>query len=144
MFSKTCEYGIKATLFIASQSMKDTRVSLKQIAKEIASPVAFTAKIVQSLVKSELISSVKGPTGGYEIPESTRKTLTLSQIVIALDGPKLFTGCALGFDQCNDKKPCPAHARYMAIRSGITEMLNTTLISEMVNDMKKQNAVFKP
>ena len=51
MFSKTCEYGIKATLFIAQMSQKGERVSLKDIASAIDSPSAFTAKILQTLSK---------------------------------------------------------------------------------------------
>ena len=35
MFSKTCEYGIRATIFIASQSYQNNRVGLRDIAKKI-------------------------------------------------------------------------------------------------------------
>ena len=44
MFSKACEYGIKASIFIAINSRDGRRVSPKEIAKEIDSPQAFTAK----------------------------------------------------------------------------------------------------
>ena len=67
MFSKACEYGIKATIFIASNSYEKQRVSLKEIAKEIDSPEAFTAKILQNLVRHKIINSVKGAYGGFEI-----------------------------------------------------------------------------
>ena len=67
MFSKACEYGIKATIYIAMQSMQNSRVSLKDIAKEIDSPVAFTAKILQQLARNKIVESVKGPTGGFQI-----------------------------------------------------------------------------
>ena len=60
MFSKACEYGIKASIFIALCSYKGVRVSLKSIAKEINSPEAFTAKILQDLVRHDVINSVKG------------------------------------------------------------------------------------
>ena len=45
MFSKACEYGIRATIYIAMQSKEGNRVSLKDIADQTNSPVAFTAKI---------------------------------------------------------------------------------------------------
>ncbi|MDX1365867.1 MAG: Rrf2 family transcriptional regulator, partial [Arenibacter latericius] len=61
MFSKACEYGIKATLFIAQKSLNQQRVSLKEIASEIDSPIAFTAKILQSLARSGMVDSHKGP-----------------------------------------------------------------------------------
>lgn len=40
MFSKACEYGLKATLYIAHESQKGNRVSMKGISKAIDSPFA--------------------------------------------------------------------------------------------------------
>ena len=59
MFSKSCEYGIKATLFIAQKSQWNDRVSLKEIATAIDSPTAFTGKILQVLAKANIINSQK-------------------------------------------------------------------------------------
>ena len=67
MFSKACEYGIKATIFIAIKSCEDKRVNTKEISQEINSPAAFTAKILQALVRHKVIDSVKGPHGGFQI-----------------------------------------------------------------------------
>lgn len=66
MFSKSCEYGIRATAFVAVESKKNHRVSLRMIAKAIDSPVAFTAKILQQLASHGIISSVQGAMGGFE------------------------------------------------------------------------------
>ena len=60
MFSKTCEYGIRAAIFIAFQSYQDNRIGLKEIAKKIDSPEAFTAKILQILSRDNIIKSIKG------------------------------------------------------------------------------------
>ena len=71
MFSKSCEYGIRATIFIATQSYLNNRTGIKDIAKKIDSPEAFTAKILQILVKANIIHSTKGVGGGFEIPKKT-------------------------------------------------------------------------
>ncbi|MGB0369618.1 MAG: RrF2 family transcriptional regulator, partial [Flavobacteriales bacterium] len=63
MFSKACEYGIRATLFIAQNAAESNRVSLKEISKKINSPEAFTAKILQQLARNKIIVSYKGPHG---------------------------------------------------------------------------------
>ena len=65
MFSKACEYGIRASIFIAEQSLLDKKVSLKDIAKAIDSPEAYTSKILQQLSRNFIINSDKGPTGGF-------------------------------------------------------------------------------
>ena len=66
MFSKACEYGIKAAIFIATKSYEGVRVSPKEIAENISSPQAFTAKILQSLVRHNIVNSVKGAYGGFQ------------------------------------------------------------------------------
>ncbi|MEQ9438677.1 MAG: Rrf2 family transcriptional regulator [Cyclobacteriaceae bacterium] len=70
MFSKACEYGIRSTIYVARQSLEDKRASQKDISREIDSPVAFTAKILQQLVRNNILSSVMGPTGGFHIEKS--------------------------------------------------------------------------
>ena len=65
MFSKSCEYGIRASIYVAKQSMKERKVGQKEIAKAIDSPEAFTAKILQKLTKTNVIRSIKGPNGGF-------------------------------------------------------------------------------
>jgi len=55
MFSKACEYGIKASIFIAEQSLKGDKVGQVAITKAINSPEAFTAKTLQILKNKELL-----------------------------------------------------------------------------------------
>ncbi|MCB0485648.1 MAG: Rrf2 family transcriptional regulator, partial [Flavobacteriaceae bacterium] len=65
MFSKACEYAIRATLYISIKSIEGSRLGIKEIAKEIDSPEPFTAKILQTLSREGIISSIKGPNGGF-------------------------------------------------------------------------------
>ncbi len=91
MFSKTCEYGIRAALYIASKSKKDERTNLKEVAREIDSPPAFTAKILQNLVRHGVVESLKGPSGGFVIRKSP-KPVRLIEVVTAIDGDKNIIG----------------------------------------------------
>ncbi|MBW2938031.1 Rrf2 family transcriptional regulator [Aureisphaera sp. CAU 1614] len=143
MFSKACEYGIRATIHISHQSQKGQRVSLKEVAKAIDSPVAFTAKILQSLANNNIIVSTKGATGGYEIPQSNHDIVTLLQIVEAIDGDNIYNGCGLGLNQCNELKPCPIHFQFKAIRDNLKNMLQTTNINELANGLHNGVAFLK-
>jgi len=74
MFSKATEYALRATIFIAQKSTEETKLSIDDIAKAIDSPKSFTAKILQQLTKNNLvISSVRGPNGGFFITEKAKK-----------------------------------------------------------------------
>jgi hypothetical protein len=59
IFSKSCEYGLRAVLYICLKSKNKENIGVKEIAKEIKSPVAFTAKILQSLAKQKIIYLLK-------------------------------------------------------------------------------------
>ena len=134
MFSKACEYGIRATIFIAWNTGKENRVNLKEIATEIGSPEAFTAKILQQLVKAGLITSVKGAMGGFTLNTETAETLKLSTLVAAIDGDSIYRSCGLGLKSCNAKEPCPMHKQFMVIREQLREMLENTPISDLTED----------
>lgn len=131
MFSKACEYGIRATIYVALQSLEDNRASLKDIANKIDSPVAFTAKILQQLVKNNIMGSVMGPTGGFQIEKKRIDEIKLSQIVDAIDGDSIYRGCGLGLKECNAAKPCPVHDKFAKIRNDLKEMLENTNIYEL-------------
>lgn len=136
MFSKTTEYGIRAMIFIMSNSLQDQRVRLKEIAAAIDSPESFTAKILQNLSKANVVDSVKGPHGGFEINKDKMQTLTLIDVVIALDGNKLFEGCGLGLKACNSEKPCPLHQHFLEVRTKITAMLVENKIIDLAQDLQ--------
>ncbi len=134
MFSKSCEYGIKATLFIAQKSQWGERVSLKEIAAAIDSPIAFTAKILQVLAKASIVNSTKGLHGGYEIEKECLPKISLKQIVQAIDGNRIFDGCALGLKICNAKEPCPMHSQFVIIRNKLSETLaSSNLLNVAMN-----------
>ena len=131
MFSRACEYGIKASIFIASQSLEGKRVSLKEIAEEIDSPIAFTAKILQQLSRRGILDSVKGSAGGFEIQKNQIDRIKLSDIVYAIDGNAILMECGLGLKKCNADMPCPVHHKFVIIRDELKNMLESTTLYEM-------------
>ena len=126
MFSKTCEYAIRATIYIANKSKEGTNVGLKDIAKNIDSPEAFTAKILQKLVKDDLVSSIKGPNGGFSLSKKQQEKVYLIDVVRCIDGSQTYDGCGLGLNQCSEEKPCPIHFQFKEVRTKLKRMLENT------------------
>lgn len=137
MFSKACEYGIRASIFIAEQSLLDQKVSLKDIAKAIDSPEAYTSKILQQLSRNFIINSDKGPTGGFSMSQQELEEVKLSTVVTAIDGDAIYKGCGLGLKNCNEKMPCPVHNQFKVVREELREMLETTLVKSLTMDFKE-------
>lgn len=137
MFSKACEYGIRATIFIAKQSLQNRKVSLKEVAKAVESPEAFTSKILQKLSKEGVVNSVKGPNGGFSMDVLQLGAVRISTVVLTIDGDSIFKHCALGLTQCSEIKPCPLHNQFKLIRGQLKKVLETTLVKDLAIKMEK-------
>ena len=134
-FSRSVEYGLRAILYLATNSKEDNRFSLKTIAKELDFPVHFLGKVLQNLVRNEIISSKKGPNGGFFIADS-KLNLPIISIVEAIDGLEIFKSCGIGLHDCNDKKPCPVHKDYGQLRDGFFQILSRKTIRDYKNEIE--------
>ncbi len=141
MFSKACEYGIRSVLFIAQQSQQDVRPNITEIAKAVDSPEPFTAKICQQLARAGIILSKKGPNGGFYIKKDS--SLKLADIVSAIDGDSIFTGCSLGLPECSSEHPCPVHDQFMSIREGLKNMCENTTVMQLADKLEQGDTFLK-
>lgn len=142
MFSKTCEYAIRAMIFIAQKSKDGQKVGIKEIAKGIDSPEHFIAKILQDLSRKNLVQSLKGPNGGFYFDASVG-TCSLADIVRVVDGDSLFTGCGVGLKKCNENKPCPIHFEFKKVREEIKTMLERADIISFSQDLDMSKTFLK-
>lgn len=142
MFSKTCEYAIKIMVFIKTLESKGEHIGLKLIAQEIDSPQAFTAKILQRLVRAKLLRSVRGPHGGFKI-NPKRDPIYLRDIVEAIDGDGLFTHCVLGFETCSAEEPCAVHHKFEYIRNDLQRTLSQTQLDEIAGIVSSGTGALK-
>ncbi|SFT70587.1 Rrf2 family protein [Algoriphagus locisalis] len=136
MFSKACEYGIKAMIYIATQSLKGDRVKIGDIVEKVGSPEAFTAKTLSILVKNNLVESLKGPYGGFFIQPENMKSIKVIHILSVIDGDSIFKGCGLGLSECNAKQPCPMHSKFVKIRAELKSALESTNLLELAKGIK--------
>jgi Rrf2 family protein len=134
IFSKTCEYAMRAVFFIAHRSNSGKRVGIKEISEGIDSPEPFLAKIMQDLSRKGIVQSVKGPNGGFYMDAAALKR-PLSDVVKAVDGDGIFTGCGLGLEFCSESNPCPLHHEFKSIRNNIQRMLQDTAIEDFNQDL---------
>lgn len=140
MFSTTCHYALQAMLFIAYHHSDDQNIELKIIAEKQEIPKHFLSKILQIMVKKNLLISMKGPTGGFRLKKDPDK-IYLIEIVAATDGLDVFTQCGIGFKKCNDDKPCPIHNDYKKVRGQVKNLFETTSLKQMVEDVKNGKSV---
>lgn len=133
MFSKTCEYALRATIYIARKADEEQKLGIGEISKAIDSPRHFTAKILQSLTRDNVISSIKGPNGGFYITEKQKK-LPVKSVLNALGEDRVLLKCVLGLNECSEKKPCPMHAEYKLIKQQLIELFESKTIHDLATD----------
>ncbi|MDQ0477746.1 Rrf2 family transcriptional regulator [Chryseobacterium sp. MDT2-18] len=123
MFSKACEYAIKATIYIAQQSHQERRANVKEVAKAVNAPEAFTAKILQQLCRENIVESIRGKQGGFIFPVERQKQINIFDVVQLIDGDGIFTNCGLGLHKCSSENPCPVHDDFKEVRNGLVAMV---------------------
>ncbi|HFA48459.1 MAG TPA: Rrf2 family transcriptional regulator [Bacteroidetes bacterium] len=137
MFSKTCKYGIRAVLFLAVNTDKNKKIGVIEIAERLEVPRHFLGKVLQVLKKEGLISSIKGPGGGFYLSKENRKA-NIEDIVECLDGPSLLNACVLGLPNCSDENPCPLHFQAYACRHGLQYQLRHQSIDELARKIRRE------
>jgi Rrf2 family protein len=140
MLSKSTEYGIRALVHIQLQNWKNKRPGVVETSKEIEAPEAFTAKILHQLTTHRLLDSMKGRGGGFFFKDN-QSDLTLYEVILVLEGDRLFTKCGFGLKNCSDSNPCPLHDGYVHIREGFLNLAKTETISSMAQKIREGHAV---
>jgi Rrf2 family iron-sulfur cluster assembly transcriptional regulator len=69
MLSSATKYTIRAVLYLATYTDISNKIGVKQIAEDLEIPQPFLAKLLQQLSRSKLVSSSKGPSGGFYLSE---------------------------------------------------------------------------
>lgn len=140
MFSKSTEYALRATIYIAQKSSEDFKLGIKAISEATDSPPSFTAKILQVLTReNKIISSVRGPNGGFYMTGKA-KQLPVRSILDAMDEDSVLERCILGLKECSETKPCPMHAQYKHIKAQLVKLFETKTIEELASDIDEGEA----
>lgn len=130
MFTKSCQYAIRAVLYLTEPKNQEKKIGVKEIAETLQVPQQFLAKILQQLAKHNLISSLKGPNGGFFISDANA-SVTLLDIVECIDGKGALTSCILGMPSCSSEHPCQLHHHFYGSREGLRATLSSCAIGAL-------------
>ncbi len=132
MFSKSTEYALRATIYIARRASEEKKASIKMIAEGIGAPRSFTAKILQQLTQKNkgIITSVTGPSGGFFVSDRAQG-LPVFTILELMGELEVIEKCILGLPKCSDTNPCSLHRSYKVIKEGMLKMFREKTIREL-------------
>ncbi|NCA86780.1 MAG: Rrf2 family transcriptional regulator [Clostridia bacterium] len=140
MLAKGTEYAIRALVYVQLQNWKEQRPGMKEIAREIEAPEAYSAKIMQTLVRHQLLESMKGRGGGFFF-DSNQSEVTIYDIIHVMEGDGCFNKCGFGLKSCNNENPCPLHAEYILVRGGLLNIAKTETVASLATKILEGTAV---
>lgn len=135
MLSNSSKYAINAVLYLAVHTDETKKISAREIADAINIPSPFLSKLLQILSKKNVISSSKGPGGGFYMTEKNLN-LHLIEIVKHIDGLDNFEDCVLGLKKCSSERPCPVHYSIQPLKQQFLKELNENTIASFAEKVK--------
>ncbi len=136
IYSAACAHAIRAMSRLAVEK-PGGYLLLEDLCEGTDLPRHFVAKILQDLVRRELLTSAKGRGGGFALARPPN-TIRLYDIVVAVDGVKQFNECVMGLAQCDDHQPCPLHDQWKNVRKVIENFLLETNLAQMSTTLQRK------
>lgn len=127
--SKTCDYGLRAAMFIAAQPV-GVWIPIRSIASELDVSFHFLTRILRQLTRSGLLESSRGAAGGVRLARPAQR-ISLWEIVTALGEQQRLVACVFGFPGCGDENPCPLHRAWMIERKRLVSLFKKARLGDM-------------
>ncbi|MDX1642496.1 MAG: Rrf2 family transcriptional regulator [Balneolaceae bacterium] len=127
--SKSCIYGLKASIYLASKKSKEY-VNIREISEELDIPFHFLTKVLQELTHAHILKSHKGPHGGIKLARPADKIFFMD-IVSAIDTNHAFKECVLGLPGCGELKPCPLHDQWSQLKEDLVYLMEQSTIKDI-------------
>jgi len=134
MLSNSSKYALTAVLYLADKTDESNKKMVKDLSASTQIPKAYLAKLLQQLSKHKIISSTKGPKGGYYLTEENRK-LPVYSVIEVIDGTQRLEACVLGIEECNADHPCPLHEYVSPTRTALLKTLKRMPIEELAKNL---------
>jgi Rrf2 family protein len=136
--TRKTDYALIALSFLVGQRAEGGKpVSAKRIAETFGLPLPLLMNILKELVQAKVLTSTRGPQGGYSLSAEPDK-LTLLEVVTALEGPIRLTQCAEGLpvmgQGCDLSGSCPIRGTVRSLHDRINRFLSDLTLQDLYDD----------
>lgn len=130
MLSKRVKYALKALLYLY-QNKEDIPISARKIAEAESIPYKFLEAILNELKSNQIVSSQRGPTGGYSFAKDPLE-ISVASIMRIIDGPIALTSCTSEnfyqkCDTCTDEHTCQIRKIFLDLRIKMIPILEKSI-----------------
>lgn len=139
MISNSSKYALIGVLYLAVNSSEEQKILAKDLSKNTGVPKAYLSKLMQALKRHDLISSTRGPNGGFYLTDKNRE-VSLIDIINVIDGENRLNTCILSLHKCDAKHPCPLHGLMGDTKGKFVKQLEETKVQDLVIDIREGNS----
>ena len=130
-------FAVTAMLDLALNEV-DKPVTLVGISERQAISLSYLEQLFSRLRRQGLVTSVRGPGGGYRVARSHAE-ISVSQIITAVDELIDATQCG-GQENCHDTGRCMTHDLWATLNDKILDYLSGVTLAELVASQQQNNA----
>jgi Rrf2 family protein len=127
--TKEADYGIMLLAAMSERPLGEVQTA-RAVAERCSLPLPMASKILRSLARANVLVSHRGVTGGYSLGRSV-ETLSVAQIIRAIEGPISFVQCGVEPGACDQEPVCPTRLSWARISKEVEMALERIPVSEM-------------
>ena len=131
--SKKADYALLAMRHLAANA-EDGALSARELAEAYDIPAELLAKVLQRLVRGNLLESQQGIRGGYGLARSAA-LISVADVIGAIDGPFTVTACSEDDQTCDQYSKCNIRDPLWRIKDRIVSALAATSVAELAADI---------
>ncbi len=120
-------------MFEVAKGYPNHPVSIREIAQRQEVSVAYLEQILNTLRRGGLISSVRGPGGGYLLTHGPAH-ISIAAILRELEGPVSIASCLDPDEGCHRVEGCVTHTLWRSLGEKIEAFLSTISLDDLLKD----------
>jgi Rrf2 family protein len=136
--SKKADYALLAMRHLAANADRGA-VSARELAEAYGLPPELLAKVLQRLVRGQLLRSIQGIRGGYGLARPAT-AISVADVINAVDGPLTVTACTESNHNCEQYAKCDIRDPLWQIKDRIVSALEATSIAGLASEMTSLSA----
>lgn len=135
LFHRAGQVAMQAALLLAMEAPSTPRRT-RELGPQLGVPATYLAKILQQLVRTGVLHSVRGPAGGFQLARPARE-MCLWHVLASVEPVGQLESCLLGLGTCTEEATCPLHNDWVQIRNRIVALLQKKTLADIVAEAKR-------
>ncbi len=129
LVTRETDYAVRTVVYLAQES--DRMANVTEIAEAMHIPKSFLAKILQRLVRNDIVTSTRGAKGGFRLAGKPAD-ITLLAVMEAIQGPPGINLCVVDGKKCRLSSTCYVHPIWIELRKDIEKRLHKKTIASLL------------